>query len=264
MNFDSFSFNEFSDFDNNINSNNINTFTESSNDVKNTDDSSEIFDKKDEEKELPNAKCDIFKTTFKKDRGKQSKISRKRKHMNNSFDNMQTKIQVHYISFIINLSNDALYTKLGVNTLNFKDISYEKKQRVNQKYVEQLKKSPISEVLKMNISKKYKKYNECINNETFEKVCELSDWLKEFYNINYLVFFKYYYNNKEKLKKITFEGKEIILSKETKSFADLLEKNKDIENDLVDTVKSVYFSGYDTLIGNKSFLSTKKEIELIE
>ena len=148
-----------------------------------------------------------LETTTKKNIEKQSKIGRKRMHLNSSFDNIQTKIQVHFFSFIVNVSNDALYTQLGLKDYNFKDISYEIKKNIRQDNVEKLKKSPIGNIIKMKISKKYKKFNESMNCETFNKVCELSEWLNDFFKINYLILFKYYYNNCKKLEKITFEGK---------------------------------------------------------
>ena len=207
-----------------------------------------------------------LETTTKKNIEKQSKIGRKRMHLNSSFDNIQTKIQVHFFSFIVNVSNDALYTQLGVKDFNFKDISYEIKKNIRQDNVEKLKNSPIGNIIKMKISKKYKKFNESLNDETFNKVCELSEWLNDFFKINYLICFNYYYNNCIKLEKITFKGKDIILSKKTKSFYDLLERteNKDIRNKLIETLKCVYFYGYDSLIEKNPFISAKNENELFE
>jgi len=46
-------------------------------------------------------------------------------HSNSAFDNLQTKIQVNFISFIIKISNDALISEFGKNTpYKFKDINY--------------------------------------------------------------------------------------------------------------------------------------------
>ena len=187
-----------------------------------------------------------------------------RRHNSITFDNLQSKIQVHFFSFIIDISNDALLAEFGVNKCLFKEISYKEKQRVSQDFVQQLKNSPISNVLQMPISKKYKKFDEFSNKATLINVCKSSNWLNDFFNINYLALFNYYYNNEKKLNKITFKGKEIILSKKTKSFYDLLEKNKELQKKLIDTAQIVYFNGYKTLIGKNSFVSIKNEIELIE
>ena len=54
--------------------------------------------------------------------------------------------------------------------------------------------------------------------------------------------FEKYYNNKEPLKNYTFEGKEICLSKKTKSFHYLLKKNKVITKEIIDTIEKVYLN----------------------
>jgi hypothetical protein len=261
-------FDELSDIENDSNILLINSFSSSNETFYESfdDQSFDVRIPNYEENILNNRKCDEFKSTQKKNIEKQSKIGRKRMHHNSSFDNIQTKIQVHFFSFIVNVTNDALYTQLGTNDFNFKDISYEIKRNIRHDNVEKLKNSQIGDILKLKISKKYKKFNESMNYETFNKVCEKSEWLKDFFKINYLILFKYYYNNCKKLEKITFKEKDIFLSKKTESFYDLLEKkiNKDIRNKLIDTVKSVYFNGYDTLIEKGSFMSIKNGIELME
>ena len=72
--------------------------------------------------------------------------------------------------------------------------------------------------------------------------------------MNYLNLFNYYYNNKKPLNVIFFEGKKIELSKKTKSFYNLLEKNKKNENELIKNAESYYFNEYDAL-----FYLNKKE-----
>ena len=64
-----------------------------------------------------------------KQRGRIPFLTRnKRKHNSISFDNLLLKIQVHFFSFIIDISNDALDTYFGRdNIFNFKEISYKKK-----------------------------------------------------------------------------------------------------------------------------------------
>ena len=48
--------------------------------------------------------------------------TKRHRHLNTHFDNLQIKIQVHFISFIINLSNDVLFSVFKEN----------KKYKVNQ------------------------------------------------------------------------------------------------------------------------------------
>ena len=72
----------------------------------------------------------------------------------------------------------------------------------------------------------------------------------------------FYYNEGRPLGKIHFKGKDIILSSKTKTFYDLIEKNKKLKMELIETVKRVYFYGYDNPF-NK-FLSKRNEIQLNE
>ena len=55
--------------------------------------------------------------------------------------------------------------------------------------------------------------------------------------MNSLKLFKYYYNKEKPLNKIKFENKEIYLSLGTKTFYDLLEKNKDSQEEIIEVAK---------------------------
>lgn len=184
-------------------------------------------------------------------------INRKRiRHIKSSFDNMQTKIQAHFLSFIIDLSNDAIKAYYGENkTYNFKDIAYDIKRRVTLENTQKLKSLSINYILEMNISSKFKRFEKDKNKKTLDELCKKSIWLKNFFNLNYLkVFYYYYYNNKKPLNKIIFENKEIILSSKTKTFYDLLQKNESLKKNLINTVKSAYFNGNDGLDEKNLFM----------
>ena len=197
----------------------------------------------------------IFQTSMKKSRGVQSNISRNRRHINLSFDNLQTKIQVHFFSFIINICNDALNTELHFNNKCFKGISYDKKRYFNYQLFEEYQKSPIWKFLTFNISKKYKNFQKDHNLKLLSKVYYATNWLNKFFNINYLKLFEFYFNyNKEKqMNNFNFEGKNINLSKNTKTFCDLLKKkeNEGIKKELIDAAVSVYFHDYDLIKQSK-------------
>ena len=185
-------------------------------------------------------------------RGKPSNNSRIKMHTNLNFDNLQTKIQVHFFSFIINICNDALYSELHDKKNSFKEISYKIKQKVDQEFFELLKESPIRKIVELRISKKYKRCGEDYNQQLLSKVYNKSPWLNKFFNINYIKLFTYYFNyNKEKQNnKINIEGKNITLSTKTKTFCDLLKKkeNKKIEKELKETALSVYLNDFDFVI----------------
>ena len=110
---------------------------------------------------------------------------------------------------------------------------------MNFAYVSKLKNSSIKDLLNMEISEKYKTYNKYENQILLSKF--KGSWLDRLFQMNYLELFRYYYNNGQLLKKIVFENREIVLSPKTKSFYYLIEKNKDLSQNIIDTVKSVYF-----------------------
>ena len=64
--------------------------------------------------------------------GKRGKVSlgrKKNEYLSCDFDNVQRKIQVHYLSFVIDFSNDALKAEFGQKTVyNFKQIDYQIKK----------------------------------------------------------------------------------------------------------------------------------------
>ena len=183
-----------------------------------------------------------FQIEKKKDRGKQSKLSRKRKHEKTSLDNLLTKVQVHFFSFIIDISNDALFTEFNIkNNDNFKEIDYRFKRKINYSSFEIYKNGSIKNILKLEISPKYKNYCKDHNEKLLNKVISLSNWLNHFFNMNYLKLFDYYYNNQKPLNKFCFEGKEIKLSKNIKTFSNLLEKNSDNKHELIQIVKEIYY-----------------------
>ena len=208
----------------------------------------------------------LFLIQSEKKRGRQTEKSKKSQHLSTDFDNLQRKIQVHFFTFIINLSNDAIKAVLGSKTpYNFKQIDHKLKIKISHKNVSNLHKLAIKDILKMSISPKNKNSSEFINNEILNVVCQISKLLESFFNIKYLEFFNdFYFNEEKEINKVVFEGKEIPFSKETKNFYHLLKKYENYKSLLIDCAKRVYFYGYDALIRNNSFVTFKKDIELKE
>ena len=215
---------------------------------------------------VPNRNSPLFRILSKKKRGKPNEKSKKSPHLSTDFDNLQRKIQVHFFTFIINLSNDAIKAVLGSKTpYNFKQIDYKLKIKISHTDVSNLHKLAIKDILKMKISPKNKNFSEFINNEILNAVCQLSKLLEKFFNIKYLEFFNdFYFNEEKETNKVVFEGKEIPFSKETKNFYHLLKKYENYKTLLINSAKRVYFYGYDSLIRNNSFATFKKDIELKE
>lgn len=202
----------------------------------------------------------LFKTINQKKRGrKDSKNQRKAEHLSSNFDNLQTKIQVNYLTFIVNLSNELLKKEFGNKTsYNFKQIDYQLKKKINHKNVQKLKNQTIKEILKMDISPKNKNCDLSNNKQILDDICKKSKLLDKFFDMKYLEVFNKYYFSEDELDKIDFEGKQIMLSK-TRPFYYLLKKYEGLKSLLIDTAKSVYFNGYDKLIDNNSFKTMKNE-----
>lgn len=174
---------------------------------------------------------------------KRLRDSNKNFHGNKDFDNLQRKIQVHFLSFTINFTNDALESVDKICNYNFKQINQKYKITVNYKHILQLKNSTLKDLLSLEISEKYKKYKTSHNKELLEIIED--EWLNELFNINYLDLFRLYYNDKKPLGKIVLRDREIILSKKTKSFFYLLEKYKYLKQDIINIAERVYFNGID-------------------
>ena len=201
------------------------------------------------------SKSEIFEIKRKKDRGKQTKNSRKVKHISNSLDNVLTKIQVHFFSFIIDIANDALFTEFHEKNIdNFKGINHKIKSKFNHSLFEKYKKCRIKDILQLQISPKFKLSQIDHNKQLVNKVCNLSNWLDKFFDMNYLKLFNYYYNKQKPLNAIFFEGKEIKLSKKIKCFYNLIDKNKNNKNELIKIAESYYFNEDDAF-----FCIDKKE-----
>ena len=69
-----------------------------------------------------------------KEKDKNKKYLNK-KHNRADYDNLQIKIQVHCINFMINFVNDIVHTVFNSNENSFKNINYKAKKRINHSYI---------------------------------------------------------------------------------------------------------------------------------
>ena len=188
----------------------------------------------------------VYTNDKKKKRGRQNKKNNKTPvHNSAQFDNLQRKIQVHFFTFVIDFCNEALKKEFKCFKKTFKNVNYKNKNTINYEYNFGLKKLCIKDILSMKISKKFKRYKKSYNKDLLESIENSSPWLDKLFQMNYLELFSYYFNNGNPLDKIMFENKEIKLSKKTQSFYYLLEKNKNLRKNLINTAEIVYFDGKD-------------------
>lgn len=224
------------------------TLSQSENSIKKED----IFLKK------INFKTMLYRKRGRKEKNNTSKKMKKKCHGAGDFDNIQRKIQVHYITFLIRFANDAIKTILGnKEKLHFRDIKYNIKKIVNHDYVEYLKKVNYSDILQMVISPKNKKYDESSNQKLYKKLVEESDLFKKIFEKKYLyILQKYYLELKGNESETDFDGIKIKLSNKTKPFTHLLKKNESEKDKFNNVVKDVYFSDINYLI-EKKFVTKK-------
>ena len=171
------------------------------------------------------------------------KEKEKKIHGKFDFDNILTKIQVHFINFIINIANDAIKVIYKSNKLKFMAINYQFKSKITFNHFNTLKKGPIKRIIMQEISNKYRKYEKNNNSNVLNEVIKESEWLDKFFNMNFMFLFSKYHNNCKILKKIVFEDKEIKLSRKTKSFNDLLKKYKTLKASIISIAQKAYFDG---------------------
>lgn len=113
-----------------------------------------------------------------------SKI-KKKTHGKCDFDNLERKIQVHFLNFLINFCNDALKLEFGYtsNKFSFKKINYNDKTTINYKQTSYLKNLKIKDILNFKISDKYSKSDESANKDLLKSVTGTSIWLDKIFEI---------------------------------------------------------------------------------
>ena len=203
-----------------------------------------------------------------KTEGINNKKFKRKTHVKTDDDNILNKIQVHFMNFIVNVSNDAIKStfKKGKEERRycFKHINYNYKKNISYDYFEKLKSLQINKILKKPVSKKYKNFSEIENyNETvYNQVIKKSDWLKKFYDMIYIDLFKIYYNNAEKMDKISFNGQNIKFTKKTKSLFNLIQKYSDLKVYIISIIDTYYFNNIETKtninINKNNYFQVKK------
>ena len=113
----------------------------------------------------------------KKKRGKKRyKESKKAEHTALAPENIITKIQVHYLNFIVSFLNDYVLNTLGdekTKEFSFLSFNYKEKSNSSKKHLDKMKKSTILDILKsLGISDKYKNYAKNKNKMNVEALIE--------------------------------------------------------------------------------------------
>jgi hypothetical protein len=104
-------------------------------------------------------------THLKQKRGRNIISKRNRKMHDSSFtDNIITKIQIHFLKFMINFLNDCIHSEYKNRKKVFKHFNHPNKCKATLEYVNKLKRSTINDILnEFDISAKYKSCDNDIN-----------------------------------------------------------------------------------------------------
>lgn len=198
-----------------------------------------VFKNNNEEKnDVNEIKKPSFSIEFlgKKKRGRKIRNNnRRRRHSNITEDNVITKIQTHFMSFIIDFINDCISSKNKRN--EFKEFNYKIKSNTSKSHIKELKDSLL---INIPISKKYKKYPEYTNKKLANKLSK-DIFFKDLFKMKYSELFYYYYNDNKPLKEISINNK-IIELKKTKTFYELVQENKDIQKRILEVTQKMYIN----------------------
>ena len=146
-----------------------------------------------------------------------NKNLKRKTHTSNFIDNILCKLQIHFLNFLVNFSNDAIKTislkeqnnNKDNKTLKFKKIEHGIKRNIKSDSLLTLMQNSISYVLKQKISNKYWKLskNTDYNEQIYNQVSKSSEWLKNMFDMNDLELFEKYYNQCNPFDNINFEGR---------------------------------------------------------
>ena len=63
------------------------------------------------------------------------KESKKAEHNDWSIDNITSKIQIHYLNFIVSFLNDCVFSYFGKKKFSFININHKEKSKVSRKHL---------------------------------------------------------------------------------------------------------------------------------
>ena len=161
-------------------------------------------------------------------------------------DNILRKVQIHYFNFIFSFVN-AVLEKLNIKQ-KFLNIKHKFKSNIKKGYIDSLKNEKIYQIISKQISTKYRKEIKNMNNkEIYEKVKD-NNILGRIFNESYIDFFKkIYYKTKKEISLDEYGlDKDIILSKNIKTFEDLLNdiKSSDINKEYIKAINNCVTVNY--------------------
>ena len=186
-----------------------------------------------------------FKTEkglLKKKRGrKTTRGNKKETHTCFNFDNIISKVQIHFLSFLISFLNECILNFSSDKEVKFLNFAHFLKSNSTNKHINQIKNYAIKKLLEeWEISDKYKNKKKDNNKSILKKLVNDNPIFEKIFQKKYLEFFLLYFNNEEPLDELIINGNVIRLSGKTKSFYALLAKNKKSKEYILKYTKDVY------------------------
>ena len=165
-----------------------------------------------------------------------------KEHSARSRDNIISKIQSHFMNFVVSLLNDCILKFFKKKKFNFKKFNYKEKANSSHDHFENLKNYNINQLIEsMKISNKYKKCSKDINIKHLMKLRN-HPWFSSFLKMKYLDLFNIYYNDQQPFNEILLFGETIKLSKKTKPFYLLLIMNNKLKEEIIEVVEDEYIN----------------------
>ena len=206
-----------------------------------------IIERSEGEKKSTEISAPYFITSYlysgKKSRGRkvasEKKYTKNKRHLPTDEDNILTKIQVHFLKFLIYFLNDCLFDYYKKNKICFKKFAHKVTSKVSSNHFNKMKNSTIYDILtETPISTKYKD-NKNTNIELANDLNQI-DWFHKLFGLKFMELFYVYYNERKQLQKIFLFNREILLSNDTKSYYFLLEKNKKENRNIIEITENNY------------------------
>ena len=188
----------------------------------------------------------------KKPRGRKTPPGRnganRKRHGCSDEDNILTKIQVHFLNFVISFLNDIIFDYFKNKNIQLAKFAHKIKSKVSSVHFTKMKNSTIYNMLEeFEISPKYKT-DKNINKKIVKYLEQIPLFNKLFWMKFLDLFHRYYLNETKELKKVFVFDREITLLNGTESYYFLLKKNKSIKNEIIEiTQKNYCFNNLDMI-----------------
>lgn len=186
--------------------------------------------------QLNNKVFKIAKSKFDGRKRKRDYQNNKKVHSKYDNDNIIRKVQVHFQNYLVLLINEII-KNYGFDK-KFLKIDYKNIKNVNKKNVENMKTKEIGQILRQNISTKYRKLytiDKEMNNKLYLEVIK-HDNIRKFLSETYInIFRNFYFINKREINEYDLNIK---LSDNVKTYHDLLEENEE-DKEYIEKIKKV-------------------------